>query len=125
MHADGGVFQRRDAQDVAVFALEGGAGDDDAGGGLREGGRVGGLLFLLQGFDGFVAQEDQPVPAVGVCEGFAAGHFGDVGGGVVLLDIVVLVFLDSCARVIVRCDRCVYWSLRLMGRRARLVRHRA
>lgn len=53
---DGGVFEGGDAQDVAVFALEGGAGYDDARGG------VGGGLLLgrggEEGFDCFVAEQD-------------------------------------------------------------------
>lgn len=84
MHADGRVFERCDAQDVAVFALEGGAGEDYAAG--DGGGCWGGvgLGLCLEGCDCFVAEQDEPVPSIGVCEGFAAGHFGDVGGGVVL-----------------------------------------
>ncbi len=64
-----------DADDVAVFALERGAGDDDAGRGRVVGGEAG---------DGGLAQEDQPVPSVGVGEGFVLGHFLLVGFGVVL-----------------------------------------
>lgn len=82
MHLDGGVLERCDAQDVAVFALEGGAGEDHAVGSAQ---CAWGLVLLVEeGGDCFVAEQDQPVPSVGVCEGFAAGHFGDVGGGVVL-----------------------------------------
>jgi len=36
------------------------------------------------GGEGFFAEEDQPVPAVGVGEGVAGGHFGDVLWGVEL-----------------------------------------
>lgn len=57
MHFDRRVLERRDAQDVAVFALKGGAGYDDAVGGAA------GLLLLLlgggeEGFDRFIAEQD-------------------------------------------------------------------
>ena len=106
MHVDGRVFEGSDAQDVAVFALQGGAGEDHTigcaglmGGGLGE-----------EGFDRFVAEQDEPVPAVGVCEGFAAGHFGDVGGGVVLgrHSVSVLLLLYAvCIHVSVSFDTLI------------------
>ena len=55
VHFDRRVLERRDAQDVAVLALEGGAGYDDAVGGAA------GLLSLgggEEGFDRFVAEQD-------------------------------------------------------------------
>jgi len=100
VHVDGRVFEGSDAQDVAVFALQGGAGEDHTigcaglmGGGLGE-----------EGFDRFVAEQDEPVPAVGVCEGFAAGHFGDVGGGVVLGGGIGVSCYHCAAYVIVAFD---------------------
>ena len=54
MHEDERVVVGGYAEDVAVFAFEGGAGDYDAGGGGGE------------GVDGLGAEEDEPVPSVGV-----------------------------------------------------------
>lgn len=79
VHQHPGVVVGRYAHDVAVFAFEGGAGDDYAGGGGSGGGGGGGERRQRGG-----AEEGEPVPAVGVGEGVAVGHFGDVFGGVVL-----------------------------------------
>ena len=76
MHENPGIVVGRYAHDVAVFAFQGGTGDDDAGGRGGAGGREGG--------ERGVAEVGEPVPAVGVGEGGAGGHFGDVFGGVVL-----------------------------------------
>lgn len=67
------------AHDIAVFALQRGTSDDNAGGwvevvGFGRGEKVGGCL----------AEGDEPVPAVSVCKGDAVAHFVLVGFGVVL-----------------------------------------
>lgn len=54
------------SDDVAVFALEGRAGEDDA---LRAGGDL---------VDGFLAEACEPVPAVRIREGYSSGHLLDV-----------------------------------------------
>ena len=73
------VVVRSHADDVTVFALQCRASEDDARGSGFEGG------------DRLVAEEDQPVPAVGVGEGDAVCHFLDVGLRVELWEIFVLV----------------------------------
>lgn len=60
------------ADNVAVLALEGGAGKDYA------------LVARGESADGLLAEEGEPVPAVGVGEGNAFCHLVDVGLGVVL-----------------------------------------
>lgn len=77
------VVVRSHADDVTVFALQCRASEDDARGSGFEGG------------DRLVAEEDQPVPAVGVGEGDAVCHFLDVGLRVELWGIFVLVRLSS------------------------------
>lgn len=62
----------RDADDVSVLALQGGAGNHDAVVAKRE---------LLEGL---LAEAREPVPAVGVCEGGAGAHLFDVLGRVKL-----------------------------------------
>ena len=49
------------------YLFEGGACDNNT-------------IRMLQAFDGFISDSDQPVPAVGVCEWNARGHFLLVGG---------------------------------------------
>lgn len=65
----------RYAHHIAVFALQGRAGDDYARRGTGGGG---------QGGESGLAEEGEPVPAVSVGQGCSIGHFGDVFGGVVL-----------------------------------------
>jgi len=60
------------ANDVSIFALEGGASEDDA------------LVTGGESTNGFLTEEGEPVPAVGVGEGDAFGHLFDVGGGMEL-----------------------------------------
>ena len=60
------------ADDVAVLALEGGAGEDDT------------LIARGESADGLFAELSEPVPAVGVGKGNALGHLVDVGFGVIL-----------------------------------------
>src|SRR5690348_9727330 len=55
------------SDDVAVFALQGRAGEDDS---LRASGDL---------VDGFFAETGEPIPAVGVGEGDSLGHLLDVG----------------------------------------------
>lgn len=52
--------------DVAIFALQGRAGEDNA---LRTG---------VETFNRFVAEFGEPVPTVGIVEGYALGHFINV-----------------------------------------------
>lgn len=86
MHADVCVVVGSDAEYVAVFALQGAAGDDDAGGG---GGVLSLLLCLLweEDLKGLLAEEYEPVPSVGVREGDALGHFVYIFGGVELFHV--------------------------------------
>lgn len=82
MNEDIVVVVRSHADDVTVFALQCRASEDDARGSGFEGG------------DRLVAEEDQPVPAVGVGEGDAVCHFLDVGLRVELWEIFVSVRLS-------------------------------
>lgn len=78
MHADSMVIVRGNANDVAVFLLQGGASEHYAG------------RALLQLGEGLVAQRDQPVPAVGVGERGAGSHLLDVGRRVVLGEVAAV-----------------------------------
>ena len=45
--------------------------------------------------EGGTAKEDEPVPAVVVCEGDAVGHFLDVGRGMVLIRDRLVSWLET------------------------------
>ena len=62
----------RYTDDVAVFSLEGRAGEDDS------------LSTGLDLADRLLSEIGQPVPSVGITEGNALCHLVDVGGWVVL-----------------------------------------
>ena len=60
------------ADDVAILALEGGAGEDDT------------LIARGETVDGLFTELSEPVPAVGIGKGNALGHLVNIGFGVVL-----------------------------------------
>lgn len=72
MKANVVVIVWSNANDVSIFALEGGASEDDA------------LVTGGESANGFLTEEGEPVPAVSVGEGDALCHLVDIGFGMIL-----------------------------------------